>query len=54
VILVDSSAWIDFFSGRDNAAVGRLADLLADGTAPHNDRDVDALERHAGLRVWRH
>jgi hypothetical protein len=133
VILVDSSVWIDFFNGRDSAAVERLADLLADSTAPlamadlvlfevlrgfrdeqdfnaarrtlaalpvveiggadeavraaqkyrhlrsrgqtisspidvllasyciehdgallHNDRDFDALERHAGLRVWRH
>jgi predicted nucleic acid-binding protein len=133
VILVDSSVWIDFFNGRDGAAVERLADLLADSTAPlvmadlvlfevlrgfrdeqdfnaarrtlaalpvveiggedeavraaqqyrhlrsrgqtvsspidvllasyciehdgallHNDRDFDALERHAGLRVWRH
>jgi predicted nucleic acid-binding protein len=133
VILVDSSVWVDFFNGRDNVAVERLADLLADSTAPlmmadlvlfevlrgfrdeqdfnaarrtlaalpvveiggeeeavraaqqyrhvrsrgqtvaspidvllasyciehdgallHNDRDFDALERHAGLRVWRH
>lgn len=132
MILVDSSVWIDFFNGHANAGVERLADLLADGTAPltmadlvlfevlrgfrdeqdfnaarrtlaalplveiggadeavraarhyrllrsrgltvnspvdvllasfciehdgallHNDRDFDALERHAGLRVWR-
>ncbi len=132
MILVDSSVWIDFFNGHENAGVERLADLLADGTAPltmadlvlfevlrgfrdeqdfnaarrtlaalpvveiggedeavraarhyrllrsrgltvnspvdvllasfciehdsallHNDRDFDALERHAGLRVWR-
>jgi len=25
-----------------------------DGALLHNDRDFDALERHAGLRVWRH
>jgi predicted nucleic acid-binding protein len=133
VILVDSSVWIDFFNGRQTTATDRLADLLADGTAPltmadlvlfevlrgfreeqdfnaarrtlaalpvvaiggedealraaqhyrglrsrgitvaspidvllasyciehdsallHSDRDFDALERHAGLRAWRH
>lgn len=133
MILVDASVWIDFFNGRETTATDRLADLLADGTAPltmadlvlfevlrgfreeqdfnaarralaalpvvaiggedealraaqhyrmlrargitiaspiavllasyciehdsallHSDRDFDALERHAGLRAWRH
>lgn len=28
--------------------------IAHDGALIHDDRDFDALERHAGLRVWRH
>jgi hypothetical protein len=50
VILVDSSVWIDFFNGRSNAAVERLADLLADGSAPLGMPDLVLFEVLRGFR----
>ncbi|MEO8921335.1 MAG: PIN domain-containing protein, partial [Caldimonas sp.] len=50
MILVDSSVWIDFFNGSENAGVGRLADLLADGTAPLTMADLVLFEVLRGFR----
>jgi predicted nucleic acid-binding protein len=50
VILVDSSVWIDFFNGRDTAAVNQLADLLADGGAPIVMADLVLFEVLRGFR----
>lgn len=50
MILVDSSVWIDFFNGRDNAGTGRLAELLADGTAPLTMADLVLFEVLRGFR----
>ncbi|MEO5883508.1 MAG: PIN domain-containing protein, partial [Caldimonas sp.] len=50
MILVDSSVWIDFFNGHANASVERLADLLADGTAPLAMADLVLFEVLRGFR----
>lgn len=50
MILVDSSVWIDFFNGRDTAAVEHLADLLADGSAPLGMPDLVLFEVLRGFR----
>jgi len=50
MILVDSSVWIDFFNGRDLAAVRRLADLLEDGGAPLGMADLVLFEVLRGFR----
>jgi predicted nucleic acid-binding protein len=50
VILVDSSVWIDFFNGRETTATDRLADLLADGTAPLTMADLVLFEVLRGFR----
>ena len=50
MILVDSSVWIDFFNGRDVAAVSRLADLLEDGSAPLGMADLVLFEVLRGFR----
>ena len=50
MILVDSSVWIDFFNGHENAGVERLADLLADGTAPLTMADLVLFEVLRGFR----
>lgn len=50
MILVDSSVWIDFFNGRAGDAVKRLADLLADGSAPLGMPDLVLFEVLRGFR----
>ena len=50
MILVDSSVWIDFFNGRDVAAVSRLSDLLEDGSAPLGMADLVLFEVLRGFR----
>lgn len=50
MILVDSSVWIDFFNGRDVAAVSRLTDLLEDGSAPLGMADLVLFEVLRGFR----
>jgi predicted nucleic acid-binding protein len=50
MILVDSSVWIDFFNGRDVAAVSRLTDLLEDGGAPLGMADLVLFEVLRGFR----
>ena len=50
MILVDSSVWIDFFNGRNVAAVSRLADLLEDGSAPLCMADLVLFEVLRGFR----
>jgi predicted nucleic acid-binding protein len=50
MILVDSSVWIDFFNGRDVAAVSRLVDLLDDGSAPLAMADLVLFEVLRGFR----
>jgi predicted nucleic acid-binding protein len=50
MILVDSSVWIDFFNGRAGAPVERLADLLADGSAPLGMADLVLFEVLRGFR----
>ena len=50
MILVDSSVWIDFFNGRDVAAVSRLSDLLDDGSAPLGMADLVLFEVLRGFR----
>ena len=50
MILVDSSVWIDFFNGRDVAAVERLTDLLDDGSAPVVMADLVLFEVLRGFR----
>ncbi|MES2481374.1 MAG: PIN domain nuclease [Pseudomonadota bacterium] len=50
MILVDSSVWIAFFNGRDNDAVERLADLLADASAPLGMPDLVLFEVLRGFR----
>jgi predicted nucleic acid-binding protein len=51
MILVDSSVWIDFFRGNDNAAVEQLASLLEEGSAPLGMADLVLFEV---LRNFRH
>jgi predicted nucleic acid-binding protein len=50
VILVDSSVWIDFFSGRPGPVVEHLADLLQDGSAPLGMPDLVLFEVLRGFR----
>jgi predicted nucleic acid-binding protein len=50
MILVDSSVWIDFFNGRETQAVRRLADLLADASAPLALADLVLFEVLRGFR----
>lgn len=50
MILVDSSVWIDFFNGRPGEPVERLADLLADGSAPLGMPDLVLFEVLRGFR----
>lgn len=50
MILVDSSVWIDFFNGREVAAVSRLTDLLEDGSAPLGMADLVLFEVLRGFR----
>lgn len=50
MILIDSSVWIDFFNGRDLAAVRRLVDLLEDGSAPVVMADLVLFEVLRGFR----
>jgi len=50
MIVVDSSVWIDFFNGRSGAPVERLADLLADGSAPLAMADLVLFEVLRGFR----
>jgi predicted nucleic acid-binding protein len=51
VILVDSSVWIDFFNGRNVAAVARLAGLLEDGASPVVMADLVLFEVLRGFRA---
>ncbi|MFP5307595.1 MAG: PIN domain nuclease [Gammaproteobacteria bacterium] len=53
MILVDSSVWIDFFNGSDTPATERLADLLADGSAPLGMPDLVLFEVLRGFRSER-
>lgn len=50
MILVDSSVWIAFFNGARSEAVERLADLLADGSAPLGMPDLVLFEVLRGFR----
>lgn len=50
MILADASVWIDFFNGRNNASVGRLADLLEDGASPLGLADLTLFEVLRGFR----
>jgi predicted nucleic acid-binding protein len=50
MILVDSSVWIDFFNGRNVAAVARLTDLLEDASAPLVMADLVLFEVLRGFR----
>jgi predicted nucleic acid-binding protein len=50
VILVDSSVWIDFFNGRSSSPADRLADLLADGSAPLSMADLVLFEVLRGFK----
>ena len=50
MILVDSSVWIDFFRGRDNAAVEQLAELLNEAAAPIAIADLALFEVLRGFR----
>lgn len=50
MILIDASVWIDFFNGRDNPGVQRLADLLEDGAAPLGMADLVLFEVLRGFR----
>jgi len=50
VILIDASVWINFFNGRDDPGVERLADLLGDGAAPLAMADLVLFEVLRGFR----
>lgn len=50
MILVDSSAWIDFFNGSDTPEAQRLAELLEDGAAPLGMADLVLFELLRGFR----
>lgn len=50
MILIDASVWIDFFNGRNNPEVSRLADLLEDGAAPLGMADLVLFEVLRGFR----
>ena len=50
MILVDSSVWIDFFRGRETAAVDRLAKLLDEAAAPIAIADLALFEVLRGFR----
>jgi predicted nucleic acid-binding protein len=53
MILVDSSVWIDFFSGASNAAVDRLHALLQDSSSSLATADLVAYEVLRGFRSSR-
>lgn len=50
MILVDSSVWIDFFKGRETAAVDQLAELLDEAAAPVAVADLALFEVLRGFR----
>jgi predicted nucleic acid-binding protein len=50
MILVDSSVWIDFFTGIDNASVQSLTHLLTDVSAPLATADLVVFEVLRGFR----
>ena len=51
MILVDSSVWIDFFRGAENAAVGQLNALLSDSSSPLGIADLVLFEVLRGFRT---
>ena len=51
MILVDSSVWIDFFRGAENAAVGQLNALLSDSSSPLGNADLVLFEVLRGFRT---
>ena len=51
MILVDSSVWIDFFRGTENAAVGQLNALLSDSSSPLGMADLVLFEVLRGFRA---
>lgn len=50
MILVDSSVWIDFFAGNNNAAVTQLQALLSDSSATVGAADLVVFEVLRGFR----
>ena len=50
MILVDSSVWIDFFRGAENAAAGQLNALLSDSSSPLGIADLVLFEVLRGFR----
>ena len=49
--LVDTTVWIDFFSGRPLTHVASVA--IENGIhLLHNDKDFRPIEKHCGLKVY--